>query len=266
MDFINAIILGIVEGLTEFLPISSTGHLIIVNQWIAFDENFTKVFDIVIQFGAILAVVLYFWDRLYPFSKKKNKMEKKNIISIWYKTLLGVIPALIIGGLWGSKIEELLFKPEVVALSLFVGGIILIAIEKRKTYSEINNINSLSYSKAFIIGIIQCLAMIPGTSRSAATIVGAMLLGTSRLVAVEFSFFLAVPTIFAATCHSLLKSSIPFQAHELLLLATGLLVSFLVAWGVISSLMAYISRHNFKPFGYYRIILGFLVLLLFSLK
>lgn len=264
MDYIKAIILGVVEGITEFLPVSSTGHLILVNEWISFTKEFTAIFDIFIQLGAILAVLVYFRARLFPFSKNKNKMEKKNSLQLWYKAIIGVIPALFVGALFGKVISTKLFNPMVVATALFVGGIILILVEKRKSYAEVNTVVGISYGKAFMVGVIQCLSMIPGTSRSAATIIGAMLLGTSRVAAVEFSFFLAIPTIFAASAYSFLKIGFHFSSHELVLLAIGFITSFFVAWLLIAGFMSYISKHNFKPFGYYRIILGFIVLLYFS--
>lgn len=263
-EFIVSIILGIVEGLTEFLPISSTGHLILVNQVLSFTGRFANMFDVVIQFGAILSVVGYFWNRLYPFSKNKSISERQKIMTLWQKTIVGVIPALVIGGALGSHVEELLFNPLVVAIALLVGGILLIVIENRSKKSIINSIDHLSYKTAFLIGIIQCIAMIPGTSRSAATIIGAMLLGTSRIVAAEFSFFLAVPTMAAATAYSLLKTGLTLNAHELQVLAVGFIVSFIVAWIVIAGFMNYITKRDFKPFGYYRIILGVLILAYFG--
>jgi len=263
MEYIKAIILGVVEGITEFLPISSTGHLILVNEWISFSKEFTEIFDVFIQLGAVFAVLVYFRAKLNPFSKNKNKMEKKNSLQLWYKSILGVMPALVIGALFGKEITANLFNPVVVAIALFIGGIILILVEKRKTYAEVNTVVGITYGKAFLVGIIQCLAMIPGTSRSAATIIGAMLLGTSRVAAVEFSFFLAIPTMFAASAYSFLKIGFHFSSQDLLLLATGFVTSFLVALLLIAGFMNYITKNNFKPFGYYRIILGFIVLLYF---
>ncbi len=262
-DIFNAIILGIVEGFTEFLPISSTGHLIIVNNFIGFSGPFARMFDIVIQLGAILAVVIYFWKRLIPFGSSKPAAEKSAIFDLWGKTLVGVIPAVIIGGLAGKYIEEKLFNPYVVAVALFVGGILLLWIENHSHGPKINSIAELSYKTAFFIGFIQCLAMIPGTSRSAATIIGAILLGSSRLVAVEFSFFLAIPTMVAATGYSILKSGLHLSHEEIFVTGIGFLVSFLVAWAVIAGFMKFISRRNFKPFGYYRIALGTIILVYF---
>ncbi len=262
-DIIKVIILGIVEGLTEFLPVSSTGHLIIINEFIDFTGNFAKMFDIVIQLGAILSVIVYFWKRLFPFGNSKTPLEKSEIWEIWGKTIIGVIPALVLGALLGKHIKEYLFNPITVSLALLIGGIVLIILERRKMQVQISTISSLSYKTAFFIGIIQCLAMIPGTSRSAATIIGAMLLGTSRIVAAEFSFFLAIPTLFAASAYSLLKLNFTLSAAQIELLIIGFIVSFLAAWFVIAGFMKFISKRDFKPFGYYRIILGIFVLMYF---
>jgi undecaprenyl-diphosphatase len=262
-DIIKAIILGIVEGITEFLPVSSTGHLILVNQFISFDEQFTKMFDIVIQLGAILSVVVYFRKRLFTFTKENGSYFQSQTADLWKKALVGVIPALIIGAKFGKQIQESLFNSITVAGALVVGGIILILLENRKRRETISSIVMLNYKTVLFIGLIQCLAMIPGTSRSAATIIGAMLLGCSRLVAAEFSFFLAIPTLFAASAYSLLKTGLTMTSHEAIVLAVGFVVSFVVALFVIAGFMKFISRRDFKPFGYYRIILGGLILSFF---
>ncbi len=260
MDLIlKAIILGIVEGVTEFLPISSTGHLIIVNQFIDFTGDFARMFDIVIQLGAILSVIVYFWTRLYPFSSALSVEQKKEVWDIWKKAVAGVVPALLIGGTFGRRIEEYLFNPITVGLALLVGGILLIIVERRKTASTIQTVNALRYSTVVFIGLFQCLAMIPGTSRAAATIIGAMLLGASRSVAAEFSFFLAIPTMVAASGYSLLKHGTTVSSSEWVALAIGFAVSFFVAWGVIAIFMNYIRKHNFKLFAYYRIALAILI-------
>lgn len=262
-DMIKAVILGIVEGLTEFLPVSSTGHLIIVNEFIDFTGSFANMFDIVIQLGAILSVIVYFWDKLFPFGKNKTALEKSETWNIWKKTIVGVLPALFFGAILGKRIEEYLFNPITVALALLIDGIALIILERKKTQGEINSIASLSYKTAFFIGLVQTLAMIPGTSRSAATIIGAMLLDTSRVVAAEFSFFLAIPTLFAASAYSLIKTGFNLNTAQIQLLLIGFIVSFLVAWLVIAGFMKFISKHDFKLFGYYRIVLGVLILIYF---
>ncbi len=265
MEFLYAIILGIVEGITEFLPISSTGHLIIVGEFFSFSEPFGNTFDIVIQFGAILSVVLYFYDRINPLVSSQQKEKKNEIYNLWRKTLVALIPAIIIGATLGSKIQALLFNPTTVAIMLFVGGIILIIIEKKIRKPKFENVVQLSYLNAFFIGLFQSLAMVPGTSRSAATIIGAMLLGSSRTLAAEFSFYLAVPTMFAASAYSIYKHGLNFTSSEILILATGFITSFVVAYFVIKAFMKFISTHNFIPFGYYRIILGILIFVLLYL-
>lgn len=262
-DIVKAIILGIVEGITEFLPVSSTGHLILVNQFVSFSQPFTNMFDVVIQLGAILSVVVYFRKRLFPYGEEKRDFFKSNTFDLWKKTIIGVIPALLLGALFQKKIESKLFNPVVVSIALVVWGIVLILIENKRKESKIESIKNLSYVAAFSIGIIQCLAMVPGTSRSAATIIGAMLLGCSRVVAAEFSFFLAIPTMVAASGYSLYKLGLSMTKSEILVLTVGFIVSFLVALVVIKFFMDFISKNNFKPFGYYRVALGGLVLLYF---
>jgi undecaprenyl-diphosphatase len=261
--FLEAILLGIVEGITEFLPISSTGHLILLNQLIHFPEDFAKLFDIVIQLGAILSVVVYFFHELYPFSSQIAVERRQEIFKLWKKTIVAVIPAIGIGGIFGSEIKARLFNPAVVAMALFAGGILLIWVERTRQEGVITSLKTLSYPTAVAIGLIQCLAMIPGTSRSAATIIGAMLLGASRPVAAEFSFFLAIPTMFAASGYSLLKSGMHLSLLQWELLGVGFLVSFLVAWAVIAMFMNYIRRHDFQAFGYYRLILAIVVVTYF---
>ncbi|GBF32776.1 undecaprenyl-diphosphatase [Desulfocucumis palustris] len=262
IDIFKAVILGIVEGITEFLPISSTGHLILVNEFVGFTGNFAHMFDVAIQLGAILSVVVYFRHKLFPFSKS-SVTEKRKVFAIWKKTIVGVLPALLIGAALGDHIEEKLFNPVTVSIALLIGGFVLIFIENRRKRIRIRDIHLLDYKTAFIIGFIQCLAMIPGTSRSAATIIGAMLLGVSRVVAAEYSFFLAIPTMFAATSYSLLKIGFALTSSQLQVLIVGFVVSFIVALLVIAGFMNFISSKDFKPFGYYRIILGLLVLIYF---
>jgi undecaprenyl-diphosphatase len=262
-DIIKAIILGIVEGVTEFLPISSTGHLILFNQVISFGEDFTKKFDVIIQLGAILSVVIYFRNKLFPLKKSTVPFFKSETFELWKKTIVAVIPALFFGALLHKKIEELLFNPTTVAIALAVGGVILILIESFKKEHKIGDVSAIDYKTAIFIGLIQCLAMIPGTSRSAATIIGAMLLGCSRIAAVEFSFFLAIPTMVAASAFSFLKIGFKMTGSELAVLATGFVVSFLVAWAVIAGFMSFISKRDFKVFGYYRIILGIVIIAFF---
>jgi len=261
-DFFAAVILGIVEGITEFLPVSSTGHLILVNQWIGFGDSFEKMFDVVIQMGAILAVVIFFWKRLWPFGKSTQN-ESRTVWDTWFKVAVATIPFIILGAAGGKKLQEILFNPIIVAGALISWGIVLIVIEKVSKKETMPTIAQIGFSTAFLIGLIQCLAMVPGTSRSAATIIGAMMLGASRVAAAEFSFFLAIPTLCGASLYSLYKFDGVMTPHLAGVLAVGFAVSFLVAYGVIAAFMKFIQRRNFIPFGYYRIVLGALVLLYF---
>jgi undecaprenyl-diphosphatase len=263
-DLIKAVILGVVEGLTEFLPISSTGHLILVNHWLAFNAEFTKMFDVVIQLGAILAVIVYFWSRLNPFGKAKTTAGQQQTFTLWRKTFIGVLPILVVGFFLKNHIEAYLFNPLVVSFALVVWGVALIGIENHKMNSSFNSVDALDYKTALLIGLFQCLALVPGTSRSAATIVGAMLLGASRVAALEFSFFLAIPTMIIASGYSLLKAGMGMTVPELLVLATGFVISFLVAWLVIAALLNFIGKRDFKPFAYYRVVLGILMLIYFG--
>jgi undecaprenyl-diphosphatase len=264
LEIIKAVILGLVEGVTEFLPISSTGHLIIVNQFISFDKDFTVLFDIIIQLGAILAVLVYFIKKLWPFTK--DKIKNKETLNIWYKAIVGIIPAMLLGVIFASFIEEKLFNPWVVAISLLVGGLVVLFIENKKKTAKIISIEDLSFKNAFFIGLIQCLSMIPGVSRSASTIIGGMFLGASRVVATEFSFFLAIPTMFAASAYSLLKYKGVISPSQFSILIIGFAVSFVVALAIVKFFINFVQKNNFKIFGYYRIILGLIIILYFAVK
>lgn len=266
--FLIVIILGIVEGMTEFLPVSSTGHMILVEKFIGngnLSKNFMDSFLIIVQLGAILAVVIYFWKDLTPFVEDKKALISR--IRLWAKVIIGVLPAAIVGLLLDDYISAYFMDNVfVVATTLIFYGIILIVIEKYyKTSGKIDTLGKLSYKFAFIIGFFQCLAMIPGTSRSGATIIGSLLLGLSRGVATEFSFFLAIPTMFGATLLKLIKNGLNFTALEWQLIGVGSLVSFVVAYLVIRWFMGYIRKRDFIFFGVYRIILGILVLLVLFL-
>ncbi len=261
-DIWKAIILGIIEGITEFLPISSTGHLILANQYVSFSEPFTRKFDVIIQLGAILAVVVLYWRRLVP--GRKNSWGRS--LALWSKALVAVIPALILGALFHEQIETLLFNPTTVSLTLAFWGIILIAVAYLHITVRTESVQQLSYQTVLLIGLMQCLAMVPGTSRSAVTIVGAMLLGSSRLAAVEFSFFLAIPTMIAASAFSVFQMGFGISSSELFILATGFLTSFVVALIVIRFFINFITTRDFRPFGYYRIVLGSAVFAYFLFK
>lgn len=264
LDILKAIILGVVEGFTEFLPISSTGHLILVNQFVSFDKEFTVLFDIVIQLGAILAVLFYFIKKLWPFTI--DKTHNKKTMTIWYKTIVGVLPAMVLGFFLVDFITQKLFTPWVVAVSLLVGGVIIIFIERKHKSADIVAIEDLSYKQAFSIGLVQCLAMIPGVSRSGATIMGSMVLGASRMVATEFSFFLAIPTMLAASVYSLLKYKGVLSMAQVWIVLVGFVVSFVVALCVIRFLIGFVQKQSFKIFGYYRIVLGILIILYFLIR
>lgn len=226
------------------------------------------MFDVVIQLGAILAVVVYFFKKLWPFTKDADKNKKT--WNIWLKTIVGVLPAIFFGALFAKIIENKLFNPWVVAIALLLGGIIILLVERKNIKSgeqpKITSLENLSFKTAFFIGIIQCLSMIPGTSRSAATIIGAMMLGASRVVATEFSFFLAIPTMIAASAYSLLKYSGVLNLQQIFTLLIGFIISFIVALAVIKFLINYVKRNNFKIFGYYRIILGIIIIVWFLIK
>lgn len=263
--YLQSIILGIVEGITEFLPISSTGHMIIVNEFIHLDESFKNMFIIVIQLGAILSVLVYFHKKLFPVKAFQDKAEFRKMFILWCKAAAGVIPAVVVGGLFGSKIKHALFNAPTVATALLIGGIALILIERKKMASRIDGVDHLTFLQAILIGCAQCVAMIPGVSRSAATILGAMFLGTTRETAVEYSFYLAIPTMFAASAYSLIKEASNLTAPQWIATGIGFLVSFLVALGVIAFFMNYIRKKDFRLFGWYRIVLGIVVLIFFYL-
>lgn len=265
MEIIKVIILGIVEGLTEFLPVSSTGHLIIVSRYLELDGKFSDVFNIVIQSGAIVAVILYFWKKVFPPIPKKHDKEGnvkfKKYLLLWSKVVVAIIPAGIIGVLFEERIEAVLHKPLPVAAALIVGAIMLLFIENKEKEIKVFHEDDITYKQALLVGCAQCMAIIPGMSRSASTIIGAMLLGFSRSVAAEFSFFLAIPVILGASLVKLLKAGFGFSGFEYILLGIGTVVSFIVAYGVIAVFMNFIKKHDFKPFAYYRIALGLVVII-----
>jgi undecaprenyl-diphosphatase len=266
-DFFSAIVLGLVEGLTEFLPVSSTGHLILFNEWFKFGEEFTHAFDIFIQLGAISAVVIIFWKNLFPIKKiEKGFILDKDILKTWQKIIIAVLPIMILGYFFGSHIQDKLFNYQVVSWALIIGGIALIMSQKYINITNIHNINDLSYTKSLFIGLFQCLALIPGISRAASTIVGGIGLGLGKKTIVEFSFFMAIPTLFAASVYSLFKANLVFGLYEYLLLSIGFITAFIVAIFVIKYFLKYIQSNDFRIFGYYRIILGILVLLYFGFK
>lgn len=271
IEILKVIFLGIVEGITEWLPISSTGHMLLVDEFITLNmsEAFKEMFFVVIQLGAILAVVVMFWKKMFPF-QFKNKTQpiiKKDTFSLWFKVVIACIPGAIITILFDDYIEAHLHTPIVIASALVFYGIAFIAIEiwNKKRFPTTSKLEDITYQTAFLIGLFQVLSIIPGTSRSGATIVGALLIGVSRVAAAEFTFFLAVPVMFGLSAIKIMKFGISFTSTELLILVIGVVVAFAVSILVIKFLMEYIKKHDFKVFGWYRIALGITVLLMMVL-
>lgn len=269
IKILKVIFLGIIEGITEWLPISSTGHMLLVDEFISLDMSisFKEMFFVVIQLGAILAVVIIFWRKMFPF-QFKNKSQtfvKKDIFSLWLKTAVACIPGAIVTILFDDYIDEHFHTPVVIASALIIYGVIFIVIEKnnKKRIPKIKNLDEITYKTAFLIGLFQVLSIIPGTSRSGATIIGALLIGVSRVVAAEFTFFLAVPVMFGLSALKIIKFGLAFTNTELVVLLIGMLVAFVVSIVVIKFLMSYIKSHDFKIFGWYRIVLGIIVLIYF---
>ena len=284
IEIIKAVIYGIVEGITEWLPISSTGHLILVEELIPFDsqnvgEDFFGMFDVVIQLGAILAVVVLFWSQIWPFALTKKEREKqrgtgimtyfkKDIWILWFKILVSCVPAAVIGILFDDVFDALFYNPVCVAIALIVFGVAFIIIENwnKERQPKVRKLSQITYQTALMIGVFQVIAAVfPGTSRSGATIVGALLIGVSRTVAAEYTFFLAIPVMFGASLLKVVKFGFAFTSLELTLLIVGTVVSFIVSLFVLRFLMGYIKKHDFKVFGWYRIALGAVVLLYFGL-
>lgn len=277
MDIIKSIILGIIEGITEWLPISSTGHLIIADEFIklGMTDEFMEMFNVVIQLGAILAVVVIFWNKMWPFTADKSKgynyitkgngLIKKDVMDMWFKVIAAMLPAAIVGIPFDNYFEKHFHNWQVVSATLIAYGVLFIVIEKinKSRKPKVNSIPELSYKTALLIGCFQALSLIPGTSRSGSTILGAMILGVSRVAGAEFSFFLAVPVMFGASLIKLLKFGFTFTGMELAVLAVGTLTSFIVSVIAIKFLISYVRRHDFSLFGYYRIALGVIVIAYF---
>ncbi|HIW22137.1 MAG TPA: undecaprenyl-diphosphate phosphatase [Candidatus Dorea intestinavium] len=265
LDIIKVIILGIIEGITEWLPVSSTGHLILAGDLLkpSMSDGFMEMFNVVIQLGAIIAVLVLYFHKLNPFSKLKNQREKMLTWQIWIKVAIATVPAAIIGLLFDDIIDRIFYRPSVVAVMLVVYGILFIIIENRNAGKKpvVTNISQLSIKMLIIIGFFQVLALIPGTSRSGATILGALIIGISRATAAEFTFFLAIPVMFGASFLKIIKYGFNFTLGQVGLLLLGCLVAFGVSIFAIKFLMSYIKKNDFKVFGYYRIILGALILL-----
>ena len=270
LDFIKVVILGIVEGITEWLPVSSTGHLILLGDLLSpsMSDAFMEMFNVVIQLGAIMAVVVIYFHKLNPFSKKKSQKQKLLTWQMWIKVAIASVPAAVIGLMFNDIIDRLFYKPLPVAIMLIVYGVLFIIVEGRNANKKpsVTKISQLSISMLLWIGVFQMLALIPGTSRSGATIVGALLIGVSREVAAEFTFFLAIPVMFGASLLKLIKFGLVFSMAEFGLLMLGCVVSFLVSIFAIKFLMSYIKKNDFKVFGYYRIVLGGIIVIVTLIK
>lgn len=280
LELFKVIFQGVIQGITEWLPISSTGHMLLVDEFVKMDmtESFKNIFLVIIQFGSILAVLAVFWKKLWPFKLHKLKYSSsssliidKDIINMWCKVIIGCIPAAVLGFMFDDLIDKYLYAPYIVAVMLIVYGIGFIIVEtwNKVRTPKINSISELNYKTALIIGVFQAMAMIPGTSRSGATIIGALLIGISRTTATEYTFFLAIPTMFGASMFKLIKyfvkTGFGFTFAETISLIVGMIVAFAVSVVVIRFLMEYIRKHDFKVFGWYRIALGIVVLCLMPL-
>ena len=271
IEFLKAILFGIIEGITEWLPVSSTGHLILLEEVLHLNvsEAFYELFQVVIQLGAIFAVLVLFFHKLWPFSSKKTKIQRNMTWNLWFKVIVAVLPSAILGLLFDDFLDAHLYNHIVVAVMLMVYGVGFLLVERGSKHAKIDDVHAIDYRTALFIGAFQCLSLIPGTSRSGATILGALLLGVSRSAGAEFSFFLAIPTMLGASglklVKFLLEGNMP-TGMELGLLLTGCVVSFLVSLLVIRTLMDFVRKHSFAPFGIYRIVLGAAVLGWFLLR
>ena len=267
IELLKTILLGIVQGITEWLPISSTGHMILVDAFMPLtvypdsvvNKEFVDMFMVVIQLGSIIAVLLLYFHKLNPFSPKKSAEQKKDTWILWSKVLVAAVPAAIVGLLFDDIIDSYLYNPLTVAITLFVYGVLFIIIEKTKKPASIKNLNDLDYLTALKIGAFQMLALIPGTSRSGSTILGASIVGCSRRVASEFSFFLAIPMMFGASLLKLIKLKMSLDFAGIAILLTGMVVAFVVSVVAIKSLLKYIKKHDFTAFGIYRIVLAVII-------
>ena len=271
LEFLKVVFLGIIEGITEWLPISSTGHMLLVDEFLQLSasDEFKEMFFVVIQLGAILAVVLLFWKKMWPFrlgENKKTVVVRKKVFSVWFKVIVACVPGAIVTLLFDDFIEAHLHTPFVIAAALIVYGVAFIVVEKRNRTRKpkIGKLSEIDYKTALLIGLFQVLSIIPGTSRSGATIIGALIIGVSRTAGAEFTFFLAVPVMFGLSFIKLLKFGLAFTGTELAILLVGSVSAFLVSLFVIKFLMSYIKKHDFTVFGWYRIALGIVVMLYFA--
>lgn len=269
LEFLKIVVFGLVEGFTEWLPISSTGHLILVENIVHLNasENFMNVFRVVIQLGAIMAVVVLYFRKLNPFDPKKNEKQRLITWHLWFKIIIACLPAAVVGILLDEILDKYLYTPYVVAAMLIIYGILFIVLEKHNEFVDfpVKKVSQISYINAFYIGLFQLLSLIPGTSRSGATILGAMLLGCSRTAASEFTFFLGIPVMFGASLLKIVHYGLAFSFAEIFYLIAGMVIAFVVSLYSIRFLMNYVKNHDFRFFGYYRIILGIIVLIYFGL-
>ena len=267
---LKTIIIGLIEGITEWLPISSTGHMILANEFIKLDvsDAFWEMFEVVIQLGAIMAVVVLYFKTLFPWGFGKTKDDTKNTFSLWFKIIVGCIPCAVIGLLFDDIINEKFYNPWTVAVTLILYGVLFILIENvhKNKKARVDNINNLSYLDALKVGLFQVLSIIPGTSRSGATILGGLIIGLDRKVAANFTFFLAIPVMFGASLLKIVRFGFAFTTSEIVVLLVGMITAFIVSIIAIKFLLKYIKNNDFKVFGYYRIVLGIIVLLYFILK
>ena len=267
IEILKTILIGIVEGITEWLPVSSTGHMILLEEFIHLNmtEEFMEMFNVVIQLGAIFAVIVLFFPKLWPFTTKENGWIKKDTWMMWFKVIVGVLPAAVLGLLFDDLLDELFYNYQTVAIMLIVYGVLFIIVEKRnkKKRPRVRKLEDVTFKTAFLIGMFQVLSLIPGTSRSGATILGALILGCSRYIGAEFSFFMAIPVMFGASLLKLVKFGFALTGAEIVILAVGMLSAFIVSMLSIKFLVSYVKKHDFKVFGYYRIVLGLIVLAYF---
>lgn len=272
IEIFKAIFIGIIQGITEWLPISSTGHMILFNEFIKLNvsKTFLDMFLVVIQLGSILAVIYLYFNKLNPFAVSKTAIERSETFDIWGKVIIGCLPAAVIGFLFDDVIHKYLYNPITVAVMLILYGVLFIVIENMNKPATIKSFNDLTYKTALLVGVFQVLALIPGTSRSGATILGAVILGASRFIAAEYSFFLAIPVMFGASAYEIIKyikkCGVNFTADEIGIMVAGFITAFVVSVVAIKFLMGYIRKHDFKAFGYYRIVLGIIVLIYFIIK
>ena len=267
LEILKTILIGIVEGITEWLPVSSMGHMILVEEFVKLNasEAFLEMFNVVIQLGAIFAVIVLFFPKLWPFTTKEKGWIKRDTWMMWFKVIVGVLPAAVLGILFDDVLDEMFYNYQTVAVTLIVYGVLFIVVENwnKGKRPRIRKIEDISFKTAFLIGMFQVLSLIPGTSRSGSTILGALILGCSRYIGSEFSFFMAIPVMFGASLLKLVKFGFVLNGAEITILLVGMVTAFVVSMLSIKFLMSYVKKHDFKVFGYYRIVLGIIVLAYF---